>query len=800
MTGRRATAAVALVVLVAGLRPESLRASPAPGESARGAQGTAAPVPPTFSRDVAPILFTSCVPCHRPGGVAPFSLLTHEDAKRRARLIAHVTGDRYMPPWLPGDADVELVGDRRLTASEIETLARWAAAGAPAGDPAELPPHPRLVEGWQLGEPDLVVALDEPYTLPADAPSDVFHNFVLPLPVASTRWVRAVELRPGNPRIVHHAVVQVDETRGSRRRDDREPGPGFSGMEMGDSHLPDGHLVAWTPGRVPFAGREGMAWRLEPGTDLVLQLHMLPTGKPETIQPRVGLFFADEPSRAPSFTITLGDEEIDIPAGARDHRVADTFELPVAVELYAVYPHAHYLAREMTVTATLPDGRDRTLLHIPEWDFSWQDEYHFVPGARLPAGTRLEMVYSYDNSTENPRNPHVPPERVRFGYRSSDEMAFLSLQLIMEDEAAREALQRAEVEKRLADTPSSWRAHQAMGRLLLDEGRWEEAVGSLRRAAALAPEKPSLRLDLGRALRRTGREDEALGELQRAVELDPASADALAALGLALEARGRLGEAVALFRRAVDAAPDSAGPRIDLGMALTASGDLEAADRELRRALELDPDASFAHLGLGRVAAARDELPEAIGHYRRAHQADPDNANAAFALGTTLLGTGRSTEAIEPLRRAVAAAPGEPEGRRALAEALLAAGDPAAAEEQLARAAELAPADPAIPAARARVAQAAGRFAEAADHQRRVVDLLPGDAAAHYNLGVALTLAGRLDDAIEQLRRAVATDPRYLDALSAMARTLADHPDPALRRPEAAERLAALAAELAGGG
>jgi tetratricopeptide (TPR) repeat protein len=542
-----------------------------------------------------------------------------------------------------------------------------------------------------------------------------------------------------------------------------------------------------------------MAWRLEPGTDLVLQLHMVPTGKPEAVQPSVGLYFADGPSRVHTFTVTLGHEEIDIPAGAADHRVTDTLRLPVAVELHGVYPHAHYLGRSIRATAALPDGSVRTLLDVPRWDFDWQDEYHFAPGATLPAGTLLTLEIAYDNSAANPRNPHQPPERVRFGYRSSDEMGFLSLQVIVADEGALLAVQEAEVAHRLALDPDSWRAHELMGMLDSRRGRWEEAATHLTRAVELAATQPAPRLALGRALRWLGREDEALVHLRRAVALDPERAEALSALGLALEARGELASAVDLFRRAVAAEPGSAPARIDLGMALAAAGDLDEGERQLRQALALAPGDAFALYGLGRLAEGRGDAAAAAGLYRQALDADPESANAAYALGRLLAAAGPSDEAVAALERAVELAPEAPLARLALGQALLAGGDAEAAEAELARAAELAPDDPAVHLARARAAQAAGRYPAAAERYARVLALAPSDHAARYNRGVCLARAGRVDEAVGELRRAVAAEPRDLEPLAAMARTLAAHPDPAVRRPETAAALEALVAELGGG-
>ncbi|HEX6202032.1 MAG TPA: tetratricopeptide repeat protein, partial [Thermoanaerobaculia bacterium] len=571
---------------------------------------------------------------------------------------------------------------------------------------------------------------------------------------------------------------------------------GFGGMEMGESHLPDGHILAWTPGRSAFTGRPGMAWRLAPGTDLVLQLHMLPTGKPEAVRPRVGLHFADGPSRVHTFTVTLGHEELEIPAGARDHRVTDTLRLPVPVELHSVYPHAHYLGKSIRATATLPDGSARTVLDVPRWDFDWQDEYRFAPGATLPAGTVLTMEWSYDNSADNPRNPNQPPRPVRFGYRSSDEMGYLSLQVIVEDEAALFAVQEAEVAHRLALRPDSWRANELMGLLHAEAGRWEAAAEHLARAVELAASEPAPRLALGRALRFLGREDEALVHLRRALELDPERPAALSALGLALEARGELDEAIDLFRRAVAAEPGSAAAHVDLGLALSSAGELDAAERHLRQALELGPGDAFALFGLGRLAEGRGDRAAAADLYRRALAADPEHPDAALALGRLLLAGGAAAEAVPILRQAAERAPEAAPARLALAEALLAAGDPAAAEAELARAAELAPDAPALHHLRARAAQAAGRYPAAADHYARHLALAPDDHAARYNRAVCLTLAGRVDEAVAEFRLALAGEPRYRQPLAAMARTLAEHPDPAVRRPDTAAALERLLATV----
>ncbi|HXG67520.1 MAG TPA: hypothetical protein VNO70_20630, partial [Blastocatellia bacterium] len=184
----------------------------------RAQSGSGSPGALTFNKDIAPIIFRSCAECHHPGGSAPFSLLTYQDVKKRASQIALVTRNRYMPPWLPEPGHGDFAGERRLSDAQIKLIQQWVEQGAAEGAPAELPPAPKFNEGWQLGQPDMVVKMPEPYTLPADG-SDVFRNFVIPAPVSSTRYVKAVEILPGNKQIVHHANLLIDRSQSSRRRD-----------------------------------------------------------------------------------------------------------------------------------------------------------------------------------------------------------------------------------------------------------------------------------------------------------------------------------------------------------------------------------------------------------------------------------------------------------------------------------------------------------------------------------------------------------------------------------------------------
>ena len=337
-----------LVRTVAGLALASAIAFPSRGE-------------PTFNRDIAPIVWERCGACHRPDGAGPFPLIAFSDVAKRAKLIAAVIESRYMPPWPPVPGHGRFESERRMTDRETEAILEWIAAGRPEGSPDDLSPPPAWPSGWQLGEPDLVLEMEEAFEIPADGP-DVFRSFVLPVPIDRTRYVRGFEFRPGNAPVVHHARILLDPNGIARRRDDHDPGPGFSeGMAAGEVFDPDGHWIGWTPGKQPTLRPTDLAWSLEVGSDLIVELHMLPTGKPETIRSSLGLYFTDhEPKRIP-FMLRLGRNDIDIPAGAKRHVIEDAYELPVDIEVLSVYAHAHYLGRSMEGWAVLPSGETRSL-------------------------------------------------------------------------------------------------------------------------------------------------------------------------------------------------------------------------------------------------------------------------------------------------------------------------------------------------------------------------------------------------------------------------------------------------------
>ena len=379
------------------------------------------------------MVFERCTPCHRPDHPTPLPLLGYHDVRSRAGQLLVSMQRRTMPPWLPVPEGPELLNTKALRPDQIAMFQQWIEDGFPEGA-LQPPPVPTFPSGWQLGEPDLVVRAPQPYTLKPGG-ADVVRTLVVPVPVSSTRYVRAMELQPDNPRILRHALVGVDRTSRARALDAGDREPGYPGMWFDHIGGPRDRLSVWVPGGAPWAESDGMAWRLEPGSDLVLQLHMRPTRATESIQPSLGLFFSSTPPVDDPILITLESRAIDIPAGSRDRAVSDSYVLPADVHLLSVYPHAHHVAKEMKSTATLPDGTEQSLLRIKEWDPYWAEQYRYRRPLDLPRGTTLKVEYLYDNSNTNVRNPRYPPARTRWGRKTSDEMGVLWLQVLPRNRA-----------------------------------------------------------------------------------------------------------------------------------------------------------------------------------------------------------------------------------------------------------------------------------------------------------------------------------------------------------------------------
>jgi tetratricopeptide (TPR) repeat protein len=388
----------------------------------------------------------------------------------------------------------------------------------------------------------------------------------------------------------------------------------------------------------PFPGVADKAWRLEPNTDLVLQLHLNPSGKPEVVDPAVGLYFADRPATGiPLQLMRLdADHALDIPPGARDFVVSDDFELPVDVDLLAVYPHAHFVARTIEATAALPDGTTKWLIRIRNWDFKWQDIYRYATPIALPRKTMLHMRFSYDNSAENPRNPNKPPRRIVAGLRSADEMAHLQLQVAPRSPQDAAVLKEALNRHTLRKNPDDAWAYYELGNALRDQSKPLEAMQAYRAALLRQPQHAAARTNLG----------------------------------VILEEQRRPKEAIEEYRRALAAEPDLVDAHFNLANMLRATGSADDAMRHYREALRLEPGFYEAHNNLGELLATRGQVAEAVDRFREAVRLRPSSAEAHNNLGSALGLLGRFDQAIEEFREALRLDPSHARARQNLEIAL----------------------------------------------------------------------------------------------------------------------------------
>ena len=418
--------------------------------------------PPTFNKDVAPILYEKCAICHRPGEVAPFSLLTYQDTAKRAGLIATVTKSRYMPVWKPEPGYGQFQHERRLTDEQIALLGDWAKNGAPEGNPKDKPAPPTFADGWQAGEPSLVLKAGNGFDVPADGP-DKFQCFVLPLNLEQDSYIRTTEFRPGNRRVVHHGVIYVDET-GAARKLAEASGKGSYPCFGGPRVATTGLLGGWAPGTIAEPGDPHLSVPVKKGTDLVVQIHYHPSGKPETDTSSIGVTFSGPPTKGRT-SLLMVNTNIDIAPGDSEYLVKSTLTMPQDVEVSAIFPHAHWLCKDMKVDAHLPNGDVTHLVWIKDWDFNWQGGYRYQAPVHLPKGTRVEMAYTFDNSDKNTRNPSTPPARVTFGEQTTDEMAVAFLTVLLPSPADVSAFQKEMRLSLLADLLESGDINRLRGRI-----------------------------------------------------------------------------------------------------------------------------------------------------------------------------------------------------------------------------------------------------------------------------------------------------------------------------------------------
>jgi hypothetical protein len=355
----------------------------------------------TFYRDVLPILQNHCQECHRPAQMAPMSLATYEESRPWAKAIREQVRSHQMPPWPADPCCGHFTNDRSLSPTEIETLAKWADTGASRGDLRDAPPRKTWPDGWNLPAHDLELAMPKPFEVPA-AGAVEYQYFPIPTGFKEDRWVQAVEVRPGNRKVVHHIVVYI-----------REPGSTWTGGPTKSDIL-----TVYAPGSTPDGWPEGMAKLIKAGSDLVFEIHYTPNGKPASDQTTIALVFAKKPPEKRVLTLQLNNDRFSIPAGEKDYRVSAWGSIPNDALLLSMFPHMHL--RGKSFVFALIDEKN-TLLNVPNYDFFWQLSYRLRTPVQLKKGTRIECWGTFDNSANNPRNPD-PSADVKYGQQSWEEM------------------------------------------------------------------------------------------------------------------------------------------------------------------------------------------------------------------------------------------------------------------------------------------------------------------------------------------------------------------------------------------
>ena len=369
----------------------------------------------TFTKDVAPIFYKSCAECHRPGEIAPMSLLSYQDARPWAKSIKEKVVARQMPPWLADPAQSHFENDRRLTEREIATIAAWADAGAPKGEDRDLPPAPQFVDGWSIGKPDVILTMEKEYHVPADGVVP-YQYITVPTGFTEDKWIQALEIRPGNRAVVHHVIAFLGDQGGGRSRDPQAPSP-EANIQRGRANM----LGGTAPGDPPNVFPKGTAKLIKAGSNLVLQMHYTPNGEATTDRTRIGFIFAREPVQKTIVTGNASNARFVIPPGDASYEVRSSTTFGEDVHVSSLMPHMHVRGKDFTYTAVYPDGRSEVVLSVPRYDFNWQLVYRLKEPLRLPQGARLDCVAHFDNSAGNKYNPD-PTKEVRWGDQTWEEM------------------------------------------------------------------------------------------------------------------------------------------------------------------------------------------------------------------------------------------------------------------------------------------------------------------------------------------------------------------------------------------
>jgi Flp pilus assembly protein TadD/mono/diheme cytochrome c family protein len=701
--------------------------------------GFSGEAPVTWSTDIAPLVYNNCTTCHHTGGAGPFSLLTYQDARRWGQQMATATSSRYMPPWLPQKGFGDFADERRLSEAQIALIARWVQTGMQLGDAASAPVAPRYSETWQYGTPDLILTVEHPYALAASG-TDVFRNFVLPYPLQQRHYIRAVEIRPAAARIVHHANILIDRTASFRHAHPDQWQEGVPGMELevdtGNEFDPESNFLFWKPDTPVLVEPKGMPWRLDPGNDLILNMHLMPSGKPEIASAQIGLYFTEEPPEKKPMLLQLEhDSALDIPAGRRDFVVEDALRLPVDLEVLGIYPHAHYLGKRMEAWAILPDQQKKWLILIPDWDIDRQSVYRYSEPVFLPKGSVVHMRYVYDNSSANKHNPHHPPVRVKAGNRSEDEMAHLWLQVLPVNTPSnspdpRLLLEEAWMRNWLTKDPGDIIPLYNLGSALAAQGKYQEAIFAYRRALSVHPGDERTLNELGAALENSGDWQQAQKVFLQDIAAHPGTCNARFNLAHFALKHEQASAAEQQFRTMLAQCPGDAQVHSGLGVALVSEGQPEAAETELRAALQIDPNDFTALYNLGDLALQAGKWQQAVDFLGAAARQHPTDVDAREQLASAYALSGRMTDAVTQLREAIALAPDDPDLHSLLSQAL----------------------------------GSTGQLQAAIAERKAALHLRPNDADDWNNLGVLEAKAGAISEAREDFHHALKLAPNHSQA------------------------------------
>ncbi len=385
-----------------------------------------------FSEHISPIIYGNCAKCHRPGEIGPFAMTNYNEVATRAQMIKYVTGIRYMPPWMPDRSFSKLLDERFLTEEQIQLIAQWADAGAPQGDPRLEAPLPQFPPGSQLGTPDLVLTMSQSYRIKGNN-VDEYRIFVLPSGLTQDQDVTAVEFRPGNGKIVHHALIAIDVNGQGRIQDQQDPGYGYTSYG-GFGVAIQGQLPGYAPGAMPRFLPDGIGQKIPRNADLLLQIHYAPRPVAESDSSSINIFFAKKPiARYLQSRIFLPFDLVNGPfviPGGEVKQFHGVVGVPFDISLLLFAPHCHLLGKAWEVYFVDANGNRTNLIKINNWDFNWQGAYSQERIIKIPLGSQIHAFATYDNTTNNPRNPNNPPKQVTWGEKTTDEMYYFPLAFV----------------------------------------------------------------------------------------------------------------------------------------------------------------------------------------------------------------------------------------------------------------------------------------------------------------------------------------------------------------------------------